>query len=79
MKAKNIFFAALLLPFLPLQAQESRMVKPDDIKPTSSLYVNNRAPLPAQPFLKLAPAAVTPRGWVGEMLTRQKNGLSGQL
>ena len=79
MKAKNIFFATLLLPFLPLQAQESRMVKPDDIKPTSSLYVNNRAPLPAQPFLKLAPAAVTPRGWVGEMLTRQKNGLSGQL
>ena len=79
MKAKNIFFATLLLPFLPLQAQESHMVKPDDIKPTSSLYVNNRAPLPAQPFLKLAPAAVTPRGWVGEMLTRQKNGLSGQL
>ena len=55
------------------------MVSPAEIKPTATLYVNNRAPLPANPFIKLPPAAVTPRGWIGEMLTRQKNGLSGQL
>ena len=68
-----------MLLHLPLSAQQARMVTPADIKPTASLYVNNRAPLPANPFIKLAPAAVTPRGWVGEMLQRQKNGLSGQL
>ena len=77
--AKSTLFLTVLLLHLPLLAQESRMVKPSDIKATSTLYVNNRAPLPANPFIKLAPAAVTPRGWVGEMLLRQKNGLSGQL
>ena len=76
--AKSILSLAVLLLHMPLLAQESRMVKPGDIKPTASLYVNNRAPLPANPFIKLAPAAVTPRGWIGEMLLRQKNGLSGQ-
>ena len=70
--------AAVML-HLPLMAQESQMVSASDIKPTSTLYVNNRAPLPVNPFIKLAPAAVTPRGWIGEMLLRQKNGLSGQL
>lgn len=58
---------------------QAEMVKAGDIKATASLYVNNRAPLPANPFIKLAPAAVTPRGWVGEMLRRQKEGLCGHL
>ena len=46
--------AAVML-HLPLMAQESQMVSASDIKPTSTLYVNNRAPLPANPFIKLAP------------------------
>ena len=62
MNAKNVLFLAAMLLQLPLSAQESRMVKPDEIKATSTLYVNNRAPLPANPFIKLAPAAVIPRG-----------------
>ena len=70
---------ALVLTQLPLWAQQAQMVTPSDIKATSTLYVNNRAPLPANPFIKLAPAAVTPRGWVGEMLQRQKDGLCGHL
>lgn len=73
-----------VLLHLPLLAQQSsvpqaEMVKADDIKATASLYVNNRAPLPANPFIKIAPAAVTPRGWIGEMLRRQKEGLCGHL
>ena len=72
MQAKSTIILAAMLLHLPLSAQQARMVKPADIKPTASLYVNNRAPLPANPFIKLAPAAVTPRGWVGEILQRQK-------
>ena len=79
MHVKKAFLMAALLLHLPLMAQQAQMVKPGDIKPTSTLYVNNRAPLPHNPFIKLPPAAVTPRGWIGEMLLRQKNGLSGQL
>ena len=79
MHIKSLLLTAALLLHLPLSADEAKMVKPIDIKPTASLYVNNRAPLPSNPFIKLPPAAVTPRGWVGEMLVRQKNGLSGQL
>lgn len=71
--------AASLLLGLPMQAQECRLVEPSDIQATGTLYVNNRAPLPSNPFLKLPPAAVTPRGWVGEMLVRQRDGLSGNL
>ncbi|MBR5393941.1 MAG: glycoside hydrolase family 127 protein [Bacteroidaceae bacterium] len=80
MQAKiAMFLAAMLLLHLPLQADEVWMVGPSDVQPTSTLYANNRAPLPANPFIKLPPAAVIPRGWIGEMLQRQKNGLSGQL
>ena len=49
--AKSTLFLTVLLLHLPLLAQESRMVKPSDIKATSTLYVNNRAPLPANPFI----------------------------
>ena len=79
MRVKSAIFLSVMVLHLPLQADEVWMVGPSDVRPTSTLYVNNRAPLPANPFIKLAPAAVVPRGWIGEMLVRQKNGLSGQL
>ena len=79
MNVKNALFLAAMLLHLPLFGQQAQMVTADSIGRTSTLYVNNRAPLPANPFIKLPPAAVVPRGWVGEMLVRQKNGLSGQL
>ena len=77
MHMKSALLLTAMMLHLPLLADEARMVKPDDIKPTASLYVNNRAPLPPNPFIKLPPAAVTPRGWIGEMLVRKKNGLRG--
>ena len=75
-------FSTLLLAFFVAFvsfAQTAKMVKPEAIQATQSNYVNNRAPLPSNPFLKLPVNAITPRGWVGEMLQRQKNGLSGNL
>ena len=79
MSIKSTLLLAAILLHTPLRAQESQMVAADDIRSTASLYVNNRAPLPANPFIKLPPAAVTPRGWVGEILRRQRDGLSGHL
>ena len=57
----------------------ARMVMPSDIAATGQNYVNNRAPLPANPFIKLPVTSVTPRGWVGEMIRRQADGLAGHL
>ncbi len=55
------------------------MVTPQDVKPTSTLYVNNRAPLRPNVFVKLPPGSVKARGWVGEMLRREADGLAGRL
>lgn len=68
-----------MLPSLPGMAQEAAMVTPQDVKPTSTLYVNNRAPLRPNVFVKLPPGSVKARGWVGEMLRREADGLAGRL
>ena len=70
----------LLFPMPVLSAaQSAKMVLPAEIKDAQQNYVNNRAPLPANPFLKLPPGTVKARGWVGEILNRQCNGLGGKL
>jgi hypothetical protein len=42
-------------------------------------YVTNRAPLLANPFIELPVGTVKPRGWVKEVLNRQRTGLNGNL
>lgn len=69
---------AMLLA-LPAKAQEAIMVSPQDVPATSTLYVNNRAPLRPNVFIKLPPGSVKARGWVGEMLRRESEGLAGRL
>ena len=46
---------------------------------TNSFYVSNRAPLVPQSFIKLPPGTITPEGWIGEILDRQRNGMTGHL
>ena len=76
----RICFCAVLaaLPAAFVTAQ-TRMVDASEIAATESIYVNNRAPLPAAPFVKLPVASIEPRGWLGEMLRRQREGLAGRL
>ena len=69
---------ALLFPLL-LGAQEARMAQASDIRPAWPNYVLNRTPLKAAPFVKLPVGSIEPRGWVGEMVRRQCNGLAGRL
>ncbi|MEZ0541427.1 beta-L-arabinofuranosidase domain-containing protein [Fibrella arboris] len=42
-------------------------------------YVNNRLPLRPNPYVELPLGAVAARGWLHEMLLRQKKGATGQL
>ena len=77
MKIKTVFLVFFIA--LSASAQTAKMVKAHNIEATQTNYINNKAPLPANPFLKLPVNAITPRGWVGEILQRQKNGLSGNL
>ncbi|MFB7569677.1 beta-L-arabinofuranosidase domain-containing protein [Streptomyces sp. NPDC056165] len=44
-----------------------------------SRYPANRAPLQQEPFLRLPPGSVTPKGWLREQLDLQLNGLNGRL
>lgn len=46
---------------------------------TNSHYVSNRAPLKPSALIKLPIGAIEPKGWLGEYLVRQKNGLTGNL
>ena len=46
---------------------------------TNAFYVGNRPPLQPAAFLPLPVSAVTPRGWLREMLQRQREGLTGHL
>jgi len=42
-------------------------------------YVRNRAPLRQNPYIELPLGAIQPKGWLKEMLIRQKTGATGHL
>jgi DUF1680 family protein len=71
-----LFFALLSLGIssrLIAQSTASR-------KPTAFAgYVNNRPPLRLNPYIELPLGAIKARGWLLEMLLRQKTGASGRL
>ena len=77
--ARKLMLALAMLATSSSQAQKAQMVGPQDVPATSTLYVNNRAPLRPNVFVKLPLGSVKARGWVGEMLRRESEGLAGRL
>lgn len=47
--------------------------------PRSGLYIQNRAPLTAAPFMKLTIGAIKPQGWMLHQLELEADGMTGQL
>jgi DUF1680 family protein len=42
-------------------------------------YLNNQPPLVLKPYIELPLGSIRPKGWLEEMLSRQKNGMTGNL
>lgn len=77
-KMKGLRLAALAL-CLPMLATAQRNVdRPDNTKQNPN-YVNSRAPLRQQSFIKLPIGAIQPKGWVRRYLELQADGLTGHL
>ncbi|MBM3178441.1 MAG: glycoside hydrolase family 127 protein [Bacteroidetes bacterium] len=51
---------------------------PDTLKQNVN-YIGNQQPLKASPLIKLPTGAISPRGWLKEMMLRQSEGLTGNL
>jgi hypothetical protein len=71
---KLIAIASTILLGLSFSAMSQE--KPSTAAPT---YYPNRAPLHAKPYIALPLGAITPKGWLRNMLVQQKNGATGQL
>mgnify|MGYP005612230003 FL=1 len=70
---KKIFLPFLFISFILYAAgQENK-------KNNSGDYTHSRAPLRQNPYIELPLGAIIPQGWLKEMLTRQKNGATGNL
>ena len=63
---------SLLIMLISCTSQERQVT-------SESLYLQNRAPLRANPYLELPLGSISPEGWLKEMLVRQKEGSTGQL
>ena len=67
------FITTLILFVVLLACQATQEEKPQPV------YGQNRAPLAPLPYLELPLGAISPEGWLKEMLLTQKNGATGHL
>ena len=70
---KKIFLPLLFMGFMLYAFSQANK------KNSSEAYIHGRAPLRQNPYTELPLGAIKPQGWLKEMLTRQKNGATGNL
>lgn len=79
---KRLFFSlfAVILSVSAIAQKTSiEFVEMPNTECQSVNYNSNRAPLAPAAFIKLPLGAIKAEGWIGEMLSRQSNGLAGHL
>lgn len=76
---KPIIAGCLLAGISAIGAEQVTIVARPDTVATNSFYVSNRAPLEPSRLIPLPIGAVEPRGWLREILERQREGLCGHL
>lgn len=76
------FCLAVCMLTIPIQASlqsEVTSVSRIQVQGTNHYYVSNRLPLEPSRLVSLPVGSIQPKGWLLEMLTRERNGLAGHL
>lgn len=74
---RQFFILLVCLLFLDSCSQNENKLK--NSEKANSIYLSNREPLKENPYLLLPLGSVKAKGWLQEMLVRQKNGSTGNL
>ena len=79
--AKKLFIAVLTVSLIAslYAGQTVTIVDTPDTSHTNYYYISNRQPLEPSKFVELPIGSIEPKGWLLEYLSRQKNGLTGNL
>src|SRR4051812_39090009 len=78
-KSSRIICGIVLLVSIISNQASINFVTGPDLSRTNSFYISNRRPLLPSQFVPLQVGSVQPKGWLLEMLRRQKEGLTGHL